>query len=479
MAKDSTKHALLGILLIPLIYAFVLRFDATSLRSWAIQLREPQKEADVGQEQLRNQDDKFRVPSKENSIDAEITRLNLQQLLTGKSQEDLLQNEIACIATTYSDMCVTTSAVAIHITTSNTTNLYLTGNQKLPSGTSNITIRPYPRKIDLPAMIRTSPVNLHQANATAAMPPCDVNHAVPAVIFSTGGFAGNFFHDINDLLIPLFLTSSLLRPNVRLILTDYESWWAKKYQRVLSAVSFYDIITSPTNDVAGKIHCFPGAVVGLTYHGHLSCNKTKAPGNLTTVDFLHFLHSSLFLKAHEPPKSVATQKEKPLMVLISRRNSRTLLNEEEIINLAKEVGFRVEIATPKAMSDLQSIAELIHSCRVLLGVHGAGLTNMVFLSPGSVLVQVVPWGLDWVSKAYYHQPTYGMGLKYVEYKINIEESTLIEKYPIDHQVIVDPLSIHKKGYQVSKPIYIDGQNVRLNLTRFRKTLETAMQLAEF
>lgn len=167
------------------------------------------------------------------------------------------------------------------------------------------------------------------------------------------------------------------------------------------------------------------------------------------------------------------------MVLISRNNSRILLNEEEVINLAKEVGFRVKVATPQAMSELQSISELVNRCQVLLGVHGAGLTNMVFLRPDAVLVQVVPWGLDWVSKAYYHDPAQDMGLKYLEYKVNVEESTLIEKYPIDHQVITDPLSIHMKGYKVSKPIYIDGQNVRLNLTRFRGTLEMAKQLADF
>lgn len=144
-------------------------------------------------------------------------------------------------------MCVTTSAVAIHITTSNTTNVYLTGGQRFPSDTNNITILPYARKIDAPALRRTSPVNFLQADPTTTMPACDVSHEVPAVIFSMGGFAGNFFHDINDVLIPLFLTSSVLRPNLRLILTNYESYWAKRYQRVLSAISSYGIITLPTN----------------------------------------------------------------------------------------------------------------------------------------------------------------------------------------------------------------------------------------
>ncbi|KAJ4807269.1 Glycosyltransferase family 61 protein [Rhynchospora pubera] len=467
MAKDSRKRALFVFLLIPLIYAFILCFDAASLRSsGAVQLRERQRDTYVGQQQL----------SKNHGKDVDSSKL--QRLLRGKSQEELLQNGIACIAKSKYDMCVTVSPVAVHITKSKTTNVYLTGNQKLPSDRNNVTILPYPQKGDGRAMINTSPVNLLHANAATSLPPCDVNHAVPAAIFSTGGYAGNFFHDISDILIPLFLTSSILRPNISLVLTDYQSWWVQKYQRVLSAISINDIISAPTDYPGGTVHCFPGAIVGLTYHGFMACNKTDVPGNLTCVDFLHFLHSSLFLKTFGPPATVTTQKEKPLMVLLSRRNYRILLNEEEVINLAKDVGFRVEVVTPKEATQLQFIAELVHSSSVLFGVHGAGLTNMIFLQPGAVLLQVVPWGLDWMSTCY-SKPPLEMGLKYVGYKIDLAESTLIEKYPIDDPVMVDPESIHMKGYDVSRPIYMEGQNVRLNLTRFRGTLETAMQLAEF
>ncbi|KAF3325319.1 protein O-linked-mannose beta-1,4-N-acetylglucosaminyltransferase 2-like protein [Carex littledalei] len=279
------------------------------LNAGVLQLREYKSDDDVGIEQSRKQDD-HRLLSKENAMDAENIRLKLQQLLRGKSQEDLLQNGIGCISTRNSDICVTSSTVAVRITTSNTTDIYLTGGQRLPAGTKNISILPYPRKKDASAMKRTSPVNFLQTNSTTLPPACDVSHAVPAIIFSTGGYTGNFFHDINDLLIPLFITSSILRPNVRLILINYKSWWAHKYQRILSAISFYDIISVPSNDAPGKVHCFPGAVVGLTYHGHLACNKTEAPGNLTTIDFLHFLHSSLFHKTNDTAKTVATQNSK-------------------------------------------------------------------------------------------------------------------------------------------------------------------------
>ncbi|KAJ3694461.1 hypothetical protein LUZ60_009941 [Juncus effusus] len=466
MAKDSKKLALLvGFLLLPLIYALILRCNAGSILIWRFQLREP----------LRNMDDDLKIRRKEDGeIETDFRSFLLNRLAKGKAQEELRQNGIACLQNPDSDICITTASISIPISTTTTNTVYLTGNQKLRQNDDIITLYPYPaRKQDLVAMERTSPVRLI---ADSASPSCDVMHRVPAVIFSTGGFAGNFFHDINDLLIPLFLTTSLLKSKVRLVLTDYQPWWVHKYQNFVSQISDYDVIPVPAYAGQEKVHCFPGAIIGLNYHGHLSINQSKAPTNLSIVDFRNFLHNSLFSNSHKL-STTTNSNERPLMVLISRRNSRTLLNEKELINLAEEIGFEVEIATPKKMSNMESFSKLLYTCRVLIGVHGAGLTNMVFLPPGAVLIQVVPWGLNWVSKAYYGKPAREMGFEYLEYKVEVRESSLSEKYSMDDQVIKDPLSMHLKGYHISKPIYIDGQNLRLNLTRFRGTLEKALDLA--
>jgi len=111
-----------------------------------------------------------------------------------------------------------------------------------------------------------------------------------------------------------------------------------------------------------------------------------------------------------------------------------------------------------------------------MGVHGAGMTNLMFLRTQAVLLQVVPWGLYWASMAYYARPAHRLSLQYVEYDIEVQESSLYDDYPKDHPVLTDPWGTNLKGYNVSKPVYTDGQNVRLDVSRFKKTLLKAKEL---
>ena len=69
-----------------------------------------------------------------------------------------------------------------------------------------------------------------------------------------------------------------------------------------------------------------------------------------------------------------------------------------------------------------------------------------------------------------------MNLKYMEYKTSNEESTLIQQYPLDHAVFADPDSIGKQGWKAYKSIYLNKQNVKLNVTRFKPTLLKALEL---
>uniref|UniRef100_A0A2N9I8C7 Glycosyltransferase family 61 protein n=1 Tax=Fagus sylvatica TaxID=28930 RepID=A0A2N9I8C7_FAGSY len=114
---------------------------------------------------------------------------------------------------------------------------------------------------------------------------------------------------------------------------------------------------------------------------------------------------------------------------------------------------------------------------VMVGAHGAGLTNAVFLPAGAVMVQVVPLGLDWASTNYFGGPASEMGLHYVEYKIEPEESSLFKEYGPDHPVIVDPKSIFLKGYDAARATYVDGQNMKINLVKFREILLKAMNVS--
>ena len=98
------------------------------------------------------------------------------------------------------------------------------------------------------------------------------------------------------------------------------------------------------------------------------------------------------------------------------------------------------------------------------------MTHFLFLKPKSVFIQIVPLGTDWAAETYYGEPAKKLGLKYIGYKIMPQESSLYYEYGKDDPVIRDPDSLNDKGWEYTKKIYLQGQNVKLDLRRFRETL---------
>jgi hypothetical protein len=92
-----------------------------------------------------------------------------------------------------------------------------------------------------------------------------------------------------------------------------------------------------------------------------------------------------------------------------------------------------------------------------------------------VLVQVVPFGgLEWLTRVTFKEPAPDMEVTYMDYNVQLEESSLLDQYPRGHQVLVDPYAVHKQGWDALKTAYLDKQNVRLDLGRFRATLREVL-----
>ncbi|KAG0464071.1 hypothetical protein HPP92_020140 [Vanilla planifolia] len=328
-------------------------------------------------------------------------------------------------------------------------------------------IRPYPRKWEPPLMIRIKELSVSSSASTpdGAAPPCTVTHTTPAVVFSTGGFSGNFFHDTSDILIPLFATSHDFYGEVRFLVADFSSRFVAKYKPLLSRLSRHELINLDDND---DVHCFPEVRAGLINNKELGIDQANPPRGATMQGFRDLLRSSLSLKR----KNVArTGKNKPRLLVQLRKGSRELLNSREVIKMARKMGFRVVVAGPEETKNITSYSAIVNSVDALLGVHGAGLTNMVFLPDGAAMVQIVPWGsLMWACRFSYGDPAIGMGLRYFEYEIKKEESSLIEQYPRDHLVFTNPLEIHKQGWNMLWYVFLEKQKLRVDLQRFNETL---------
>lgn len=164
------------------------------------------------------------------------------------------------------------------------------------------------------------------------------------------------------------------------------------------------------------------------------------------------------------------------MLIVSRRKNRFITNEMEVADMARRMGF--DVVVKETGLNISSVAKLVNSFDVLMGVHGAGLTNMVFLPENGVVIQIIPFGADLWAKPYFRLPAKDMKLRYLEYKVSLNESSLLGKYPVDSEVYRDPRAVYRKGFIEYHAVYLNNQNVTLDFARFGKILSKALQLIQ-
>lgn len=331
-------------------------------------------------------------------------------------------------------------------------------------------IRPYPRKLEAQIMPGINEVIL--TSGPSSPPPCQVQHNAPALVFSAGGYTGNFFHEFNDGFIPLYITVNTIfseDEEVVLVISKARHWWVSKYAELLKSFSKHPIVNLD-NDTS--THCFASASVGLISHGFMTVDPTRKPNPKSMTHFRAFLGKAY--THHQEPSETT----RPRLVLVTRNGAvgRVLLNQDEVKKEAEGVGFDVVVFEPKPSTPLRLAYELMNSSHAMVGVHGAGLTHALFLRSGSVFVQVVPLGTEWVAEACFGRPAKAMGLEYMEYRIEAEESSLVDEHGKDEMVIKDPGRFRGKGWSPEvMDLYLKKQNVRVDTVRFRGYLKEAYE----
>ncbi|KAM0931819.1 hypothetical protein ACQ4PT_000102 [Festuca glaucescens] len=319
-----------------------------------------------------------------------------------------------------------------------------------PENGTAVTICPYPRKGELPTMQKIREVTIRPVATAPALPRCTATHDVPAVVFSTGGFSSNAFHVMADIFIPLYNTAREYDGRVQLVATDYDRKWVSKYRHLLAALSVYPVIDFDTNDV---VRCFPSARVGIDSHKDLGIIPAMSRNGYTMMGFQGFLRSAYSLKRAWATPVNRSSGARPRLIMIPRGETRALTNEADVIAAAREVGFEVVTVGLEVVSDLARFSEVVNQCDVL----------------------ILPWGeLKWMSWSDYRDPLADMGLRYAEYEVTAEETTLKEVYPRDHAVFTDPLSIHKQGFDMVWSIFL-GQNLTLDTNRFTGVMQQVYQ----
>lgn len=383
------------------------------------------------------------------------------------------ENKPMCISSNpVSDYCDLKGDIRIH---GNSSTIYISSSDRsILAGNSTWNIKPYPRKGNEGALKNVRQWTLKLVQDSKKLPSCTRIHNVPAIIFSLSGYTHNLFHDFTDVLIPLFSNTWKFDGQVHFLNTDYRPLWISRFQAVLDKLSRHPVVNI---DNEKEIRCYRNVIVGLERDKALDIDPSRSVSGVTMKDFRRFIGSTYSLNRSEAIKLKEVDERKPHLMLISRQKRRKWRNLDEITEVAQSLGFDVVVGDANRTSSVSRFAHIVNSCDLIMGVHGAGLANMVFLPDEAVVIQVIPLGaLEAFAKETFEDPTKDMNLRYLKYKIKVKESSLIEIYRPNDPVIKDPLLIHKQGWEAIQATYLDEQDITLDMKRFRHTLVEALDL---
>ena len=129
------------------------------------------------------------------------------------------------------------------------------------------------------------------------------------------------------------------------------------------------------------VHVPPGACLCQTHA--LDAQQARTDPDKAVQHML----GHLGLQNVEPPARRAK------VGLISRRRKRFILNEYELVAAVERLGYECVLLPFETMT-LHEQMQQLRSLDVMVGMHGSGLDNAVFLHPGSVMVQLLPYKCD-------------------------------------------------------------------------------------
>ena len=125
-------------------------------------------------------------------------------------------------------------------------------------------------------------------------------------------------------------------------------------------------------------------------------------------------------------------------IYVTRRNAwgRKVVNEDEIIPVLEKAGFEtVDMENVSLAEQVRLFAE----CSDLLSIHGAGLTNLIFMPAGARVIELYPagFGKDDFFNACYHRLSGDAGIDHMY--LFCDRANKNSKFDLHHDdIVVDP-----------------------------------------
>lgn len=187
--------------------------------------------------------------------------------------------------------------------------------------------------------------------------------------------SNDYFHFMFEEIVPLFRILKLLpeaRQATLLISDDFSAYQTSVLNIVLDEYPGLSVV-SVKRDV--RVRCENLVVY---------CNKRSKQ-----VDFMSFGDTLRLIrkKMHHWANTTDSFHSKKIYISRNRYKYRKLLNEDEVINALKPLGF--EIVYPELLPFIDQVS-LFASAKIVIGTTGSALTNLLFCQPGSIFIETRP-----------------------------------------------------------------------------------------
>lgn len=221
----------------------------------------------------------------------------------------------------------------------------------------------------------------------------DVGHVFTMYYFAKNS---NYYHLHLDMLFPLYKaifnekppgnSTHILMPSVETTRLQPVDWLTDAYKDKskywFSMIKYFAGENTPVVPLnqdlrdSGKNICFKNLYLGTP--------------NIRHDESSLILNYANYMKKQLNVDQDAWKKyKKPLIGIISRRNRRRIINEDELVKSIRNLGV-IHLLKLENFSFKQQV-ETMQKYTVLIGMNGAGLMNGIYLPPHGVSIQLIPY----------------------------------------------------------------------------------------
>ncbi|XP_067002391.2 protein O-linked-mannose beta-1,4-N-acetylglucosaminyltransferase 2 [Anabrus simplex] len=248
----------------------------------------------------------------------------------------------------------------------------------------------------------------------------------------------NIMHVLHDDLIPLFFTyASLCTDDIENCIRRYRLGFVDGGDAGELA-EWYRVFSNSDplflhQERSDNLICFDEAQTGLLRSSswfQYGFGRPQGPlGKKYINQKLMYQFTNYIFSRFDVQKNHNVVGYKPVL-LFSRRLNRRILNEDHLKTMIMDSYHSVIPETSKlliisldvAANDTKSILSAVHSSDIMVGMHGSAMIFSLFLSPGSVVVELFPFGIipQYVSPIKAWAETEGSGIIYKSWE-NMKE----------------------------------------------------------